>query len=216
MAWKEPPLKRSYACNPELLTFLRDSKGLTQQQLAEIAGYSERLISKAEAGQPISIGTIDDLAEALSTEDEPIYPEDLITDPVKHAKEYIAAVYTRGKGVVDAIAHFLDDDLVFRVAGDPEQLPFAGEHHGIDGVRRMFDIFFSMLEAPKNHNHEEHYTFIGQGNEVSMVGESWIHPIGLPMEKPIMITHRFVFRRGKLVLLEDVFDTMSGKKSFEG
>ena len=48
-----------------------------------------------------------------------------------------------------------------------------------------------------------------------MTGESWIHPIGLPMENLIRLAHRFVFHRGKLVLLEDVFDTMSGKKSFK-
>ena len=70
-------------------------------------------------------------------------------------------------------------------------------------------------EAPQGHHHEQHYNFIAQGKEVIMTGESWIHPIGLPMENLIRLAHRFVFHRGKLVLLEDVFDTMSGKKSFK-
>ena len=182
-----------------MLVFLRERNELTQKQFAEAAGYSERLISKAEAGQPISTNVIDDLAEALSTDADPVFPEDLITNPVKHAKEYIAAVYSEGEGVVDAIAHFLDENIVFRVTGDPAQIPFAGEHHGIEGMRRMFSIFFSILEAPQGHNHEQHYNFIAQGKEVIMTGESWIHPIGLPMENLIRLAHRFVFHRGCLL-----------------
>jgi len=216
MDWKEPPRKRSYTCNPELLVFLRDRKGLTQQQLAKAAGYSERLISKAEAGQLISTTAIADLAEALCLSDEPVHPEELITDPVKLAKEYIAAVYTQGKGMVDAIRHFLDDEVVFRIAGDPEQIPFAGEHQGIAAVRQAFDIFYSILEAPADHDYLSCYTFLGQGNEVTMWGETWIHPIGQPMEKPISISHRMVFRRGKLILLEDIFDTFAGQQALRG
>lgn len=216
MAWKEPPLKRAYACNVDVLVYLRERRGWTQQQLGKVTGYSERLISKAEAGKTVSTATIADLADAFSTADKPIYPEDLISDPVKLAKEYIAAVYSQGKRMVDAIQHFLADDVVFRIAGDPEQIPFAGEHRGIEAVRRSLDIFFSILEAPADHDHEPHYRFFGQGNEVSMWGESWIHPIGQPMEKPISISHRFVFQRGKLILLEDVFDTLAGKEALQG
>ncbi len=216
MAWKEPPLKRSYACNPELLVYLRERKGLTQQQLAEVAGYSERLISKAESGQAISTAAVADLAEALSSENEPVYPEDLITDPVSLAKEYMAALHTQGNGIVDAIQRFLDDEVIFRISGDPKHFPFAGEHCGIEAVRRVFEIFFSILEAPADHDHEANYKYVGQGNEVILWGESWIHPIGQPMERPIPIAHRFVFERGKLVLLEDVYDTLAGSESLQG
>ena len=215
MPWKNPPRKRSYSCPPELLLFLRERKGWTQSELASVVGYSNRLISKAEAGLPISCETIEHLAEALSTDAQEIHPEDLIADPVKLAEEYMAAVHTKGKGVVDAIQHFVDEDIVVRVAGDPTELPFAGEHCGIQAMRTMFDIFFSILEAPREHAFADDYTFIGEGNAVNMVGNSWIHPIGRPLDKPIMIAHRFVFCRGRLVLLEDVFDTMSGKKALE-
>ncbi len=216
MAWKEPPLKRSYACNSDLLVFLRERKGLTQNELSQAAGYSERLISKAEAGQPISTATVADLAEALSSENEPVYPEDLITDPVSLAKEYMAALHTKGNGIVEAIQRFLDDEMILRITGDPKHFPFAGEHCGIEAVRRAFDLFFSILEAPANHDHAADYRYVGQGNEVILWGKSWIHPIGQPMERPIPIAHRFVFERGKLVLLEDVYDTLAGSESLHG
>ena len=215
MPWKERLTQRSCVCAPDLLVYLRERKGWTQKELAKAAGYSERLVNKAEAGQPISLEAIDHLAEALGDGDKPIYPEDLITDPIKHAKEYIAALYTKGMEIVDAIEHFLDEEVVFQIAGDPKNVPFAGVYRGIPALREGFRLFYSVLEAPKNHNYQEHYTFVGQGNEVIMTGESWIHPIGMPLEQPIRIAHRYVFRRGKLVLLEDVYDTLAGKQSLE-
>lgn len=215
MAWKTKPAKRSYACNPEAFTFARDRAGLTQAQLAKLAGYSERLITKAESGRPISAATVADLADALSSDDHPVHPEDLVSDPLQMAKDYIVAVYRSGKDCVDDFAHFLDADVVFRIAGDPEQIPFAGEHRGVDAMRRAFEIFFSILEAPKDHAPLKDFSFVVNGNEVTMTGESWIHPIGAPLEKPIMLMHRYVFQRGKLVLLEDIYDTMAGKQALD-
>ena len=210
MAWKERPLKRSYACAPDLLAFLRERQGLTQKQLAETAGYSERLVSKAEAGRPISAGAINDLAEALSTSDALVYPEDLIVDPVQIAKEFIKALYTKGKGIIEAIRHFLDDEVVFHLVGDPEQLPIAGRHEGIAAVERLFDIFFSIFEVPKDHDFESCYTYLGQGNEVRVWGDNYIHPIGKPMDVPLRMANRLVFRRGKMILYEDTYDTLMG------
>ncbi len=212
MGWKEPPSERSYACNAEMLIYLRELKEWTQLQLAAHSGYSERLISKSEAGKPISTQAIAVLADSLSTSEMTIYPEDLISDPVHLAKQYMDALHTHGKRIVDAILHFLDEKVVFRIAGDPKHIPFAGEHTGVDGVRRAFEIFFSILEPPKDFDHSECYHYIGKGNEVTMWGESWIHPIGLPMEDPISIAHRFVFERGKLILLEDIYDTLAGQR----
>ena len=166
MPWQAPPEKRSYACNPELLVFFRKRNAWTQRELAKVVGYSERLILKAEAGQSVSIDTISHLAEALSLPGKTVHPEDLISDPVRRAKEYAAAVYSKGKGVVEAVRHFLDDDVIFRFLGNPKQIPFAGEHRGITAVQRAYDIFFSILEAPVNHDHESCYTFEGKGNIV--------------------------------------------------
>ena len=215
MGWKEPPSQRSYACNAEMLIYLREYNEWTQLQLAAHSGYSERLISKAEAGRPISTQAIAVLAESLSSSEKQIYPEDLISDPVQMAKDYLRAVYTEGKNIVNAIEHFLDADVTFRVAGDPTQIPFAGEHRGLESVRRVFDIFFSVLQAPADHDHTQCYRFSGKGNEVYMWGESWIHPIGLPLENPIAIAQRFVFQRGKLVMMEDIYDTLAGQQALE-
>lgn len=216
MAWTTSDPARSYRCNVDLLTFLRKRKGWTQAELAQHSGYSKRLICKAESGGQISAQAIDDLAESLSTAEDRIYPEGLISDPVALAKEYIAAEYACQEKVVDAMRHFLDDEIVIRLAGDPAKFPFAGEHRGIAGVERLFEAFFSVLEAPVGHDPTPWYQFLGQGNEVVVWGKTWIHPIGKPMKEPLDLVHRMKFRRGKLIEVDVVFDSLEGSRRLQG
>jgi transcriptional regulator with XRE-family HTH domain len=211
VAWSTSNIKRTYACNPDLLSYLRECRGWTQSQLAQVSGYTPRLISKAESGRTISAATVEVLAEALSTPEQPVYPEDLVFDPIARAKEYIRALYTHQQNALPHIRHFLDDEVVYKIAGDPAAIPFAGEHRGIEAVQRALDIFFSILEVPENHDPDPWYRYMGQGNEVIIWGESWIHPIGSPLTEPIGVTIRLEFRKGKMVLFDDRFDTQAGE-----
>lgn len=211
MGWQESPRKKSYTCNAELVTQLRADRGWTQRELAQTAGYSERLICKAESGQPVSASTVADLADALSTPQARVYPEDLIADPVAMAKAYIAAEYEHPHDIVDHLAHFLDENITMRLNGDPALFPFAGEHHGIEEVRQAYRTFYSMIEPPPNHDWRPWYKFVGQGNEVMVWGKNWMGPIGQPLERPMELVHRFVFQRGKLVLKEVLFDVPHGR-----
>lgn len=206
------PRKRSYSCNSELFTYLRERKRWTQQELAVASGYSERLINKAESGRRISTAAIEILAETLSLPEEPISLEDLICDPVSLAKEYIDALYIHQGNIIPAIRHFLDDDVVFWIAGDPAVIPFAGEHRGIAEVESAFKIFFSVIQAPEQMEREPQVTYLTQGRDVIIWGESWLHPIGAPLKKPMMLTQRMTFHKGKLVRFEDIFDTLEGAR----
>ncbi len=202
--------KRSYPCNVDLLVYLRECRGWTQRILAETAGYSERLISKAESGRAISKAAIEILAETLSTEDDQVYFEDLVCDTVALAKEYVSAIYQDQHNAFARIRHFLADDAVFKVSGDPAQIPFAGLHEGAAAIERMLGVFFSLLEAPKDHDFLKCYSFLAQGKQVIVWGETWIHPIGQPLQRPMQISNRMTFHRGKLVMFEDIFDTLEG------
>lgn len=204
-------MNRAYACNRDFLRHLRLQNGWTQADLAKRAGYSERLISKAEAGVPIARDTIVDLADAFSEmNDEPIFWEDLASDPVQLAQRYLDALHLYKENVVDHIYDFLHEEVVFRIAGDPNQIPFAGEHVGIDAVRKAFQIFFTVLEVPQDYDYNEGYQVMGQGPNAVIWGESWIHPIGQPMDQPIRVSNLLMFRRGKLVFLDDCYDTAAG------
>ncbi|MEW4562812.1 helix-turn-helix transcriptional regulator [Bremerella sp. JC770] len=204
-------MNRAFSCNRDYLRNLRLQNGWTQADLAKRAGYSERLISKAEAGVPIARDTIVDLADAFSEiTPEPVFWEDLACDPVQLAQRYLDALHIHQANLVDHILDFLHEDVVFRIAGDPSQIPFAGEHIGVDAVRTAFGIFFSVLEVPADHDYNKNFQVMGQGPNAVIWGESWIHPIGRPMPQPIRTSNLLMFKRGKLVLLDDCYDTAAG------
>jgi transcriptional regulator with XRE-family HTH domain len=211
MAWQVTPNDRSFCCNRELLATIRKSRGWTQQQLANASGYSERLIRKAEAGNSISADTIADIAEALSQPDRTIFPEDLISDPLELAKNFVKAWYTYQSKAATQVRHFLDDAFVFELVGDAaEGIPFAGRYVGFEGLNRFFELFFTYVEVPEGHDHTAHYDFFANGNDVAIVGKSWMHPIGKPLETPIDSQLHLRFQRGRLVLCRDLVDTQKG------
>ncbi|PQO48212.1 helix-turn-helix domain-containing protein [Blastopirellula marina] len=202
-------MPRALPCNRDYLRQLRQRRDWTQADLARRAGYSERLIIKAESGSSIAVETISDLAEALSDEGEPVFWEDLASNPVQLAQRYIHTLHVHQKEAIDHLADMIDPEAVFRVAGDPRDIPFAGEHHGIDEIRRTFDLFFSVLEVPP-HDFASCYQYICQGPDAVVWGDSWIHPIGRPLKEPIRVTNLLRFRRGKLIFLDDCYDTAAG------
>ena len=213
MNWNHKETKRSWPCNGDLLRVLRERKNWTQKELAKASGYTERLISKAESGRPISIDAIKILAEALSLDSEPVESADLTSRPIDLAKRYVDALYTQSsEDFFSTLSSFLHDDIEFHIAGDPDVIPFAGKHQGVDAVRQCFEIFFSILEVPADHDYQQWYTFAAQANEAFVWGQTWIHPIGRPMDEPLDIQNRLVFKSGKLILFEDRFDTAQASK----
>lgn len=205
---KNPTPPRAAPCNGNVLRFLREQRGLTQADLAARAGFSERLIVKAESGKSIANSTLAILAAALSDAGgSPVAPQDLTTDPLGLARRYTEALYTRPDDFVDAIRDFLDPDVEFLISGDPAQIPFAGHWRGVAEVERGFGIFFSLMQAPPDHNFDQHYHYIAQGNDVVVWGESYLHPKGQPSEKPMSVSNLMRFRGGKLYRFEDHYDT---------
>lgn len=217
MPWIKKGLKRAYACNADLVLHLRERRGWTQFQLAGAAHLSERLISKIESGKPISTRAIDMLATALSLSEEPVYPEDLISDPLKLAQNFVRAFNTLNKDAFSAIRHLLVEDIDFHISGDPEVFPFAGKRHGIEEVALAFESLYSILEAPHDldPNYKDSFTYVVEGNEVIVWGDCWLHPIGKPMESPMEVTQRMKFRRGKMYHFDDIFDTLKGARLLE-
>lgn len=215
MPWAKTDLKRSYECN-ELLTTFRLKRGWTQSKLAQETGYSERLVRKAEMGRSVSTDAIADLADALSLPDDPLLPEDLISDIVHLARVFVEAWYVQQKHAVDRIRYFLDDDIAFDFAGeDAEGVPFAGKYRGPDQLAEFFASFFSYCEVPDQFDHTPFYSFHADGNAVSVVGQSWIHPIGHPLDQPIDTHLLMEFRAGKLFRVRDLFDTQRGSDAIK-
>lgn len=206
---------RSVKCNGRLLAQYRKNAGFTQATLAAKAGFTERLISKAESSKMVSVQTLQILVQTLSEAGANLSYKDLATDPVALAREFIEGMYHHQAGVIDATSHFLHPDCVFFFSGDPAVFPFAGWHHGLDAGRRAFETFFSILEPPKDLSELEAWNYLPTDTGAFAWGDSWIHPIGQPLEHPIKVAVKNHFENGLLTSWEDLFDTQAGAAVIE-
>jgi transcriptional regulator with XRE-family HTH domain len=201
---------RSARINRQRLVSLRKYKGWTQVQLAEAAGYSERLVIKAESGAPISLATIADLARALSTETSPVTAADLLRTTVEIAREFIVIMYRHESETIPQARHLLAEDAEFRIWGESAGLPFAGSYRGLDEGDRLFRHFFSMIEAPPDHDPLPHYHLIADHENVVAWGHSYLRPKGMAHAPPMPISYLFSFRDDQIIYFEDRFDTTHG------
>ncbi len=205
---------RSAAVNAQRLVLLRQRRGWTQQNLADAAGYSVRWVAKAESGAPIALNSIADLAKVLSTESEPIAPVDLLRTTVEIAQEFVAIIYRHEAETLKHAQHLVATDAHFVVWGESAGLPFAGTYRGIQEGERLFQHFFSLIEAPPDHDPLPHYQFFTQGDDVLAVGHSYLrprqYPAHLPLPPPMPISYLFRFREFQIVYFEDRFDTAHG------
>ena len=107
MTWTRQQLKQSFPCNGSYIKYLRKRMGWSQRELKNASGYSERLISKAESNGRIVLATLIDLAQALSTPQDIVRPEQLIHDPIAVAKSITCNLCAATEHVsANAASHF--------------------------------------------------------------------------------------------------------------
>ena len=206
MAWLQPPTERSIACDPEALRLHRGRRRLTQPELASLAGLSTRLVAKAEAGGRIRTDSVEILAEALSTEEHPVFPEDIVFSPKKIAR-YIVECYAKYERQCVAHCHrFLAEDMTVVAPGNPEVIPFAGERKTIDGFDDFWGSLFRIFERPEKHLILDTMRVLADGNEVVVLSSENATVCGESGGPPVPLAFVMEFERGKLKKFEDHFD----------
>jgi transcriptional regulator with XRE-family HTH domain len=113
-------------------------RGWTQAQLAGRAGYSERVIRKAEAGEPVRLHTLQVLAEALATVDYPVSCADLRGEPMAVVQAYYRIRRQYSFDFAPHCGHLLSSDYVMTVHADPGVVPYAGPWHGQAGLNALY------------------------------------------------------------------------------
>jgi transcriptional regulator with XRE-family HTH domain len=78
----QPRRTRSFSVSGPLLRSLRAGRGWTQGEVAAKAGFSDRLIRKAEAGGAIDAHSIATLARLYSSPERRLTPQDLLAEPL--------------------------------------------------------------------------------------------------------------------------------------
>lgn len=209
MSWTRHKPKQSYQCQGAYIKCLRKRRGWSQQQLVKASGYSLRLISKAESGGRITLTTLFDLAQALSTDTEVVRPEMLVFEPIRVARFLMHSTYVLQRDMFQHVSHLVADDFVMKIIGDDRKFPFVGEYRGASGLTVAIDKFYSHMVVPAEVDYRKWYDYYSSDSDdniVLVLGKSWIHPVGQPFSEPLDISQRIEFKNGKIRSWENRYD----------
>ena len=197
--------RKSLTCVPLRLLALRKRKGWNQRQLADASGLSQRVISKAESGKALLTQSVQQIASALATASNPVFPEDLITDQLAIARAYLKAFHTRQTRMTDGISLYLTKNPTFEFSGSEKKILFAGSHRGISEFDQAIRYFFRMFKISSNVP-ESAYDFYENDNQVICWGKMKIGMVESMDLKPTTFAIRFYFERGKIQHIESHYD----------
>jgi transcriptional regulator with XRE-family HTH domain len=197
---------RSMRINAVALRRGRAQLGITQQELARLVGYSERLIRKAEQGGSLSAETIQHICQALQRAGYAIAPEDLLLDIGAVAMAWLEAFDRHGRAMIPYVRHSLAEDFVFVCPGDPAVAPFIGVWRGVDGLQEWLDRYFGVFRR------------VPLTDLVCTVGKDAVNLrflesgyIGEQLCGPIRINMHFQFTPdGFISCIDDDYDTQAG------
>ncbi|MCA9185702.1 MAG: nuclear transport factor 2 family protein [Planctomycetales bacterium] len=176
--------------------------------LAKKSGYSLRAVNKAEAGGTLSVETIGILAEALTTEDDPVYAEDLITDQRRLARQFLDAYTKHGIAMLDHCHEIFDPDVVLRVDGDPDESPIAGEYYGLDGFQDFLNRFFHFFRRAEDSLFEQAEMLVSD-TSVALIGKEKLCLVGTvpdPDDPGGLLVLHLHFSGGKIVRVDDRYE----------
>lgn len=191
--------------NGHALRQYRMERGLTQQELGKISGYSPRLIRKAEASGVLDVETVRNLAEALSSDSNPITFHQLALDNRAIAIEWMDALNEHGGNMATHIAHHLAEDFVLNCPGLPETAPFIGTWHGTEGLLQFWGLYHQVFRRVPHDN----VTYsVAEDLVIARYFESGY--IGDQLCGPVRIHMVFHFRDGTIYRIDDDYDTQFG------
>lgn len=200
---------RFLTCNGPAIRELRLGRGWTQDDLAEQSGYSRRLIQKAESGGSLAPATLAVLAETLGADKRPVGIENLTVSAVSLVRQFVEAQNTHFPDVAPVVRHLLADDFVMWSAGNPNEIPFAGEHRGYEGLDHFFKQFCLLL-TPHPDGFLRNVRYLAEGNEVVCWLQAFAQVAGMDESPPIWVCHRYHIENGKIARFENHFDTQTG------
>ena len=188
----------------------RTRLGLTQLELCQRSGYSERLIRKAEKGGKLRSETIRALATAMSVEGEMVSFEDLTIDLESTARRFVESYDLLGCGMVTACSDIFVDDFEFHCHGDSKQ-SFTGVWTGLAGFQEYLNRFFSVFtRTPKT---LEPVYVVCDDHAIARY-EDGVFYRGQEMPA-FWVNLHFEFRDGKVIRIDDEFDSLKLARSFE-
>ncbi len=201
------------ACNGHRITEIRQSLQLTQQELAATTGYSIRLIRKTEKNGNVRFSTLTAIATAFQRHGFSVTAGDLCTNPVQIVQAFVEAYRVHEAEMVGQIRHLLSSTLVTFVAGDPNQIPFAGTYHGPEGLQEFWRRFFGLIDRYDKNALDLKYFVCG--GEVVAYGSETGRLQGQVTDEPTWLCLKFQIEDGLITRFEDYFDTATAQRHLQ-
>lgn len=161
----------SLTANPIKVVAIRERQGLTQEQLAHIAGYSDRTIRRVEAGSPVMPQVLFDIATALEVCVDEILSEEgesrVGRASVVVVKRLLEALVAQDSSAVHST---LCQEVVLHYMG-PRILPFAG---WFEGKLRVEQAWYARMQYLKTNCLAPHPSYRSVGSIVVATGTEHI------------------------------------------
>lgn len=196
--------ERFNRANGSFIRELRKARGWTQLALAGRAGYSERVIRKAEGGETIRHDVLASLAEALGTPEEPITVAMLTADPLPLVRKFFETYDRHEREMLSHLVDVLSPEIKFIFHADPARNPLSGTWEGFAGLQAYLDKFFGMFVRCNPGKLTPRYSVNG---EQVVVSYSEIVRFGEIVAPPVWIHLIFTIQDGRIVQVEDFCDT---------
>jgi transcriptional regulator with XRE-family HTH domain len=132
---------RGAQANGEQIQAARSARGMTQEQLASLAGIDVRTIRKAEQGRRVDLGTLTRISFSLDIDVGSLIvrtrsPEELGIRRRDAVRRWHHGWETHD---VQTLLNVYHEGAVLHLPGEPD-IPFAGEHRGKEAIRRAYEI----------------------------------------------------------------------------
>ncbi len=179
--------------------------GLTQAELAKRAGYSERLVRKAEMCGTLNADTIRDLATALTINGERVSLADLTFDLVATAKQIIRGYDCCGATMLDRCAELFAPEFVLHCPSIRTSPKMQTDWKGIAGVQAFLSSFFQRFTRVSD-SLSVRYS-IGE-NRVTARFDERLCCCGHPLE-PLFVNLHFTFANCLVTRIDNEYDTLA-------
>lgn len=148
---------------------LRKIHGLTQEDLAGLAGCDVKTIRNAEHEHTLDFCTLGRIAAALEVTFAAIVVDNdgaavAVQERIRIVKRFWSAFQEQD---IDLLMGFFARDAVVRLPGAPE-IPFAGEYRGTVAIRRLHEVAFAVAKTEAVA--DEQISFTGSGEYVVIHG----------------------------------------------
>lgn len=115
-----------------------------------------------------------------------------------------------GKGDNLEVLNFVTDDISWELVGKREDVPYAGEFKGFDGVREFYRLVIETTEVIEFRQDE----FMTTEDKVIVLGFEHIRAKATGKEWKSPWIHVFWIRDGKCCKLREWYDTASMSEAF--